>query len=74
MHAFKRGITFRHNKSTSKCQPVFALIAGFRREGAPWREKLKQGKKKTRWKKKNHQHVLPELCARTNGGTRRPTL
>lgn len=45
-----KNITSRHNKSTNKCQPVFALIAGFRR-GVRGREKLKQGKKNERRKK-----------------------
>lgn len=50
IYAFERDITSRHNKSTNKCQPVFALMAGFRREGA-WGRKnssreREMGKKK----------------------------
>lgn len=65
-HAFKRDITSRHNESTNKCQPVFAVIAGFRREGARGREKLKQGKKNEGGGKSRVANTcLPELCART---------
>lgn len=73
MLALKGDITSRHNKSTNKCQPVFVLIAGFRGVAAQGRDKLKQGKK-NEGGKKSHQHVLLELCARTNGGIRQPTL
>lgn len=71
IHAFKRDITSRYKKSSNKCQPVFALIAGFRREVVRGRGKTQAGKEKLGG---SHQHVLPELCARTNDSTQRPTL
>lgn len=60
MHAFKRDITSRHNKSTNKCEPVFALIAGFRRERAQGREKLEQGEKNE--EEKEEKRVTNTCC------------
>lgn len=75
MYAFKRDITSRHNKSTNKCQPVFAIMAGFRREGAMSEGgKTQAGKEKEEGKKRGHKHVLHGLGARTNGGPQSPTL
>lgn len=73
MYAFKRDITSRHNKSTNKCQPVFALMAGFRREEV-WGRKNSSRESETGEKKCGHKHMLHELGERMSSGTQSPTL